>query len=131
MRSVQKGEIAQIKAELRALEKGFVPSRPIVPCRYDLIIDDGTTRWRTQVKYANGVASGTPNAVLCSLNYTDRNKVDHAYTEEQVDAFIIYVPRVESLLWLTAEKASGKMKLQIKVDGRPQANSLWYEDYLW
>ena len=131
MRSVEKGELAQLKAELRAVEKGFVVARPLTPTRYDLLIDDGLKIWRTQVKYANGVAPKTENAVIASLGYTDRNKIDHPYTTEQVDAFVIYVPKVESILWFDAESLCGRLKLQIKFAGRRQKNSIWYKDYIW
>ena len=49
------GMIAQNKAELRAIEKGYLVSKPITECaRYDMIIDDGVRRERVQVKYAGG-----------------------------------------------------------------------------
>ncbi len=131
MKSVEKGELAQLKAELRAVEKGYVVARPLTPTRYDLLIDDGNKIWRIQVKYANGIAVHTNNAVTASLGYVDRAKVNHAYKIEEVDAFIIYVPKVESLLWFPAEKICGKLKLQIKISGKIQKNSIWYEDYLW
>lgn len=35
-----KGQLALTKAELRALELGMIPSRPIFDTRYDLILDD-------------------------------------------------------------------------------------------
>lgn len=57
-----KGQLAIIKAELRALELGYVPSKPIFNSRYDLVIDDYTSLKRVQVKYANNPR--TPMAQL-------------------------------------------------------------------
>src|SRR5438132_1694866 len=48
------GEIAVAKVVLRAMEKGWTPCKPLVECRYDLILDDGLKPYRVQVKYAGG-----------------------------------------------------------------------------
>ena len=131
MNTQQKGELAQLRAELRALEKGFVAARPQVVTRYDLLIDDGSKIWRVQVKYADGKAANTDNAVLASLSAVDRHNNTTLYTIKEVDAFVIYVPKVDEVLWLPADIGCGKTKLQIKTGGRRQTNSLWYEDYIW
>jgi hypothetical protein len=47
------GALAIAKVEVRAIEKGVRLFKPIVECRCDLIVDDGKTLARTQVKYAN------------------------------------------------------------------------------
>ena len=45
----KKGIIAQLKAELRANELGFIVSKPTTEnCRYDMIIDDGKKLNRIQ-----------------------------------------------------------------------------------
>lgn len=131
MNTAQKGEIAQLHAELRAVELGHIVSRPLTVSRYDLLIDNGSKIFRVQVKYADGKASGTDNAVLASLTYTDRSKQSNYYSEEDVDAFVIYVPRVDEVLWFPAHLACGKGKLQIKVSGKVQSNSIWYKDWIW
>src|SRR5438309_2267143 len=48
------GEFAVAKVFLRAIEKGWTVSRPMMECRYDLILDDGLRLYRVQVKYAGG-----------------------------------------------------------------------------
>ena len=50
----QKGEIAQLKVQLRAAEKGVTLSKPLIDSRYDFIRDDGRKQERAQVKYASG-----------------------------------------------------------------------------
>lgn len=131
MRSVEKGELAQLKAELRAVELGYVVARPLTPTRYDLLVDFGSHIDRVQVKYANGVSSKTPNSVIASLNYTDRSKTEHTYSESDVDAFVIYVPRVNEVLFIPGNMGCGKSKLQIRVAGGRRSNGIWWEDYIW
>ena len=54
MNSANKSEIAVLKLELRANQKGYFVSLPKnQSSRYDLIIDDGKKLYRTQVKYLN------------------------------------------------------------------------------
>lgn len=131
MKSTIKGDLAQLKVETAALEKGYVISRPATACRYDLIVDDGQKLWRVQVKYANGKSSNTKNSVVASLNYTDRNRKEHCYTADQIDAMAIYVPQVDKVLWLSADKVCGKSKFQIKINGRKGRLSNWYENFIW
>jgi hypothetical protein len=131
MESHRKGELAQAKVELVALEKGYIVSRPAFVARYDLVIDDGEKLSRVQIKYGGGSAAHTDNSVVVSLNYTDRKGIDNAYKSSDVDALAVYVPRVDKVLWFTPEQFCGRMKLQIKVEGAKRLNSLWYEDYIW
>jgi hypothetical protein len=64
-----KGQLATTKAQLRALELGYIPSIPNMDCRYDIIIDDGKKLWRVQVKYANRVPANSQGAVIVKLAY--------------------------------------------------------------
>lgn len=130
MKSFEKGEYAQLKVELRAIEKNMVASKPLVPSRYDLILDDSSRLWRVQVKYADG-KTNSENSVRMSLNYTDRAGKEHAYSTSQVDAVIAYIPRIDKLLWLTADEIDGKMKIEFRVAGGRRATGNWFEDYLW
>ena len=52
MTTNEKGEIAVLKARLRAIEKSILWSTAQEGCRYDAVIDDGITLKRVQVKYA-------------------------------------------------------------------------------
>jgi len=131
MESNRKGDLAQARVELKALEKGYIASRPAVVARYDLVVDDNDRLWRVQVKYADAKPSNTQTAVYASLKYTDRAGKGHSYTSKEVDAFAIYVPKVDEVLWFTSEQACGKLKLSIKIGGKRQKNSNWYEDYIW
>jgi hypothetical protein len=50
--SNSKGHLAVCKAELRAIELGFIPSRPVYDARYDLILDD-TKSLKKGILFAN------------------------------------------------------------------------------
>ena len=131
MNDTKKGDYAQLKVETIALEKGYVVSRPSVSTKYDVIIDDGNRLWRVQIKYADGKASHTDNAVIASLNYTDRSKIEHTYKDSDIDALAVYVPKIDKVLWFLSNQICGKSKLQIKIAGNKNTNSIWYEDYIW
>jgi hypothetical protein len=50
--TAQKGELALLHVLQRAVENGWIVSRPTRDCRYDLVLDDGDRLYRAQVKYA-------------------------------------------------------------------------------
>lgn len=63
-----KGAIAFSKAEIRALSKGYIVSKPSTDCcRYDMIIDDGVDLIRIQVKYAGGKNSNSTGNTVVNL----------------------------------------------------------------
>lgn len=50
--SRQTGAISELLVAYRFLEAGRIPSWPLVPCSYDLVVDGGNARYRVQVKHA-------------------------------------------------------------------------------
>jgi len=50
--TAQKGEIAMLRVLQRAVERGWLATRPTRDYRYDLVLDDGERVYRVQVKYA-------------------------------------------------------------------------------
>ena len=84
-----KGQLAVSKTELRALELGYLPSRPLFDTRYDLIIDDHKSLIRAQIKYADGKSSNSSGAVVVKLEYTDRKNLNHTYEDSEVDVLIV------------------------------------------
>ena len=60
-----KGGIAQAKTEIRAMEKGYIVSKPITEgTRYDIVIDNGVKLSRIQIKYAGNKQSFCKGSVL-------------------------------------------------------------------
>lgn len=71
-----KGQIAVNKTELRAIELGYIPSKPIYNVRYDLVLDDGKKLTRIQIKYADGVPSHSTGAIVVKLGHENRKKIN-------------------------------------------------------
>jgi len=129
-----KGQIALTKAELRALELGYVPSRPIFDARYDLILDNQGKLTRIQVKYANGNPSYSEGAVIAKLEYENRTKTVFTYKKHEVDGLIVYIPKIERLCYFPNKLFVGKKKLQIRLN-KPKNNQkkgiILAKDYFW
>ena len=130
-----KGQLAVSKAETRAIELGFFPSRPLMDCRYDMIVDDGKRLWRVQVKYANGVPANSVGAVIVKLAYETRHR-KHIYTyhENEVDALIVYIPKIDKLCWFPCEAFIGKHVLCVRIDPplNGQKSKIYLaSDYFW
>ena len=132
--SNMKGQLAVSKAELRAVELGYVPSRPLFDSRYDMIIDDRKKLQRVQVKYANGKPSNTEGAVVVKLEYNDRTNHSYTYNITEVDALVVYIPRIDKLCWLPPRVYAGKKRLSIRIE--PPKNGqrvglVLASDYFW
>lgn len=110
-----KGQLAVSKAELRAFELGYIPSRPLYDTKYDLILDNGKRLTRVQVKYADGKPTNTTGAVVVKLEYEDRNKKSHTYQSNEVDVLIVYIPKIDKLCYLPKKVFLNKRKLSIRI----------------
>lgn len=129
-----KGQLAVSKAEIRAFEKGFLPSRPLYDARYDLIIDKEGKLERIQVKYANGKPTNTDGAVVVKLEYVDRIRNSYTYRNEEVDALIVYIPRLDRLCYLPKKVFLGKKKISLRVSppkNRQKVGIIAAADYYW
>lgn len=131
-----RGEYAVARVVTRAMEKGMVPSRPMVECRYDLILDDGKPH-RVQVKYAGGKppkqASGVVPVGLKKWRTDGRSPIWY-YTTDEVDAILVYVRKIDRILWFGPDVFAGRSMLQIRVE--PTLNGqhkgcLMANDYVW
>ncbi len=129
-----KGQLAVSKAEIRAFELGYIPSRPLYDARYDLIIDNFKTLQRIQVKYANGAPKNSAGVVVVKLEYEDRQKKAHTYQKDEVDALVVYIPRIEKLCYFPPEVFLGKRKLSIRFQ-KAKTNHvkriIHAKDYFW
>ena len=114
MTTNDKSAIAEQKAILRALEKGFIVSRPVSPCRYDLVIDDGERLLKVQVKYGDGVA-GSEGTIKANLGTVCHGKAN-LYKEGQVDLLLIYIPKVDKIIALTPDKFCGRPSIIIRYE---------------
>jgi hypothetical protein len=131
------GEYSVAKVWMRCLEKRFGCSRPLLECRYDLILDDGIKLYRTQVKYA-GAASPkrSPGVVQVGLQKwrNDGRAVIPYYTAAEIDLLLVYVRRIDRLLWFGPEVFDGRSALFIRVEparNNQKKGCLMAADYLW
>lgn len=131
-----KGGIAQAKAEIRALEKGFLVSKPIVEgSRYDMIIDDGEKLHRVQIKYGGTLQKKATGSITVDFRKTSNNgKIKEGYTSKEVDAIIIYIPYIDEICWFPIELLDGKKSLTIRYEkskNNQSKNVFLVEDYIW
>ncbi len=129
-----KGQFAVSKAELRALELGYIPSRPSLDTRYDLILDNYKQLMRIQVKYADGKPSASTGAVIVKLAYENRRKKVSTYKKNEIDGLLVYIPKTDRICLLPPEIFVGKRNLCIRIS-KPKNNQLkgilFAEDYYW
>lgn len=127
-----KGETAVLKVQLKAIEKDIIVSKPAVEARYDLIFDDNGELYRVQVKYCGRIIGG---AVQIDLNNQTRNNSNRrAYTREETDFILAYVPEKEVILKLPAELFDGKpyINLRFEPSKNGQVKGIHYaKDYIW
>jgi hypothetical protein len=130
-----KGQLAVSKAETHAIELGLVPCRPLMDCRYDMIVDDGKKLWRVQVKYANGASTNSVGVVTANLAYeTRQRKVVYTYNDSEVDALIVYIPKIDRLCWLPCCVFIGKKELSIRLEAplnQQRSGIVYAKNYFW
>ena len=130
----RKGEIAQLKVELRAIEKGIVPCRPLVESRFDLILV-GEKVEKVQVKYASYTHHATKNSISVDLRKQCRNNgKPKKYTKDEVDVVMVYLPEQDCICRLEANMFHGKSSVNIRL--KPAKNGqtkgvLLLEDLVW
>jgi hypothetical protein len=129
----QKGDIAELKVQLRCIEKGFTISKPLVSARYDLIIDDGKKLWRTQIKYDGDKDKRVGGTVTIRLRQCYEKKT-LLYTANDVDLILAYLPEQEKIVRLFPEHFSGKNGFTIRFE-KPKRNLNtpynWIDDFVW
>ncbi len=129
-----KGQLALSKTELRALELGYIPSKPIFDTRYDLILDDSKSLKRIQVKYADGKMSNSNGSVRVKLEYKDRKRNIYTYQKEEVDGLIVYLPKIDKLCFFPPKVFVGKKYLCIRVKrsiNNQEKGILFANKYYW
>lgn len=131
-----KGEVARMAVMSRALEKGWVPSIPLVEqARYDVILDDGRQRHRVQIKYTDTHHANAENSYYVNLRRHNRGTVRYRmYTAAEVDAVIVYVAAHKTLCWFPPCVFDNTQGLLIRT--KPAKNGqrkgcLFAEDFIW
>lgn len=119
-----RGELASLKVQTRAIEKGYVVSKPLVSCRYDLVIDDRTKLLRAQVKYAGGQPwRGRTDVIALHLRKwrnQGRSRIP-SYLNSEIDLLPVYVPTLDQVLAFGPEIFHERQDLQIRL--KPARNN--------
>jgi len=124
-----------MKVGIRALQVGAIVSKPIFEgARYDYIIERDGKLYRVQVKYADGKNKTADGVVIVNLRKQIKKNKNHPYNESEVDALVVYMPKIDKVCWFGPEVFSGKQGLSIRI--APAKNGqikgcLAAEDYLW
>jgi hypothetical protein len=101
------GAVAEKVVMTRLLQAGYEVSEPVVPCRYDLVVDMEDGLARTQVK--RGFEDSRDDTLRVNMmgsvhrGATRYESVE--YGPEDVDAFAIYDPVNDRVYWLWFEEA--------------------------
>ena len=131
------GEYAVAKVLLRAIEKRIDVFRPVIECRYDLVLDDRLKLYRTQVKYAGGASPKQCQGIVpvgLSKWRNDGRAAIPCYTAAEIDLLLVYVRKIDKILWFGPEVFDGRSKLFIRIT--PTRNNqtkgcLMASDYIW
>jgi hypothetical protein len=130
----QKGEIAQLKVMLRAMEKNVVLSKPLVDSRYDFILDNGQKLERVQVKYASGKMPHSRGSIRVDLKSWEGRKLRRRYSADEVDALLVYIPQIDKVLrfepYLFCERATLTVRIEPAKNGQKKG-ILIAEDFIW
>ena len=130
----QKGEIAQLKVQLRAAEKGVTLSKPLIDSRYDFILDDGQKLERVQVKYASGKAQNSQGSIKVNLKSWEGRKLRRRYCANEVDALLVYIPQIDKVLRFEAgffcARESFIVRIQPAKNGQTKG-TLSATDFVW
>lgn len=132
-----KGEYALLKVKQLALERNICLSAPTMAnCRYDLVVDCGERLVRAQVKYADAKCSQASGVVFLNLKKITRGSKSgkQFYTAQEVDVLLVYLPKIDRIIWLEAEHFHRKTSVTIRY--QPTKNNqakgcLMAENHFW
>lgn len=114
MQNWQKGEIAELKVVLRAVEKGMIVCKPVIPStRYDLILDDGSKLIKAQIKWAGCDRRDAQGSVIIDLRKLGVSREYRHYSINDFDLLLVYVPPIDKICAFGPEVYLGKMSLRI------------------
>jgi hypothetical protein len=131
------GEFAIAKVALRCIETGVTVHRPLLECRYDLVLDDGGKLYRTQVKYTNRSSPKQCRGVVPVSLRKWRNggrSVTPCYKATEIDLLLVYVVKLDKILWFGPEVFDGKQALHIRIEptrNNQRKGCLLAADYVW
>jgi hypothetical protein len=130
----QKGEIAQIKVLLRAVEKGVVLSKPLIESRYNFILDDGQKLERVQVKYASGKLTNSQGSIRINLKSWEGRRMRRRYSASEVDVLLVYIPQIDEVSRFEANFFCEREGFTVRIDPAKNGQArgiLNAKDFVW
>ena len=110
MNSKSKGNIGEIKVASEFIKWGCIVSFPFGDnARYDLIIDDGDSLKRVQVKYADSKENGSWKCICVSSTNHTTNKNLHGY-QNDVDIMAFYIAELDECIMFNISEIKDKNK---------------------
>ena len=85
-------------------------------------------------KYGNGVSAYASGAVTVCLRKEIRKDRNHPYFADEIDALLVYVPKIDRVCWFGPEVFNGKGALSIRIapcKNKQVKGCLLAENYLW
>jgi hypothetical protein len=125
LRSISKGEIAQLRCQLEAAKKGFISSIPTIEVGYDLLIDDGKDIIRAQIKYCNRKHS----VGSLELSLVSKASERKYYSKKDIDIILVYLPIKDTILMFKPEKFHKRGQIQINLENKNSKH--FYENFIW
>lgn len=109
----QKGNIAETKVIFEASKLGYLVSKPIVDCPYDIVLDDTQSKrlLRVQVKHVS------PKNGVLSINFyrEQRDKSHAAYNAGNIDMLALYDAVTEEVYFVPVSEIDGKTSITLRL----------------
>jgi hypothetical protein len=124
-----KGELCENIAIVHLMKMGFVVSKTINKCRYDLLVDVDGRILKMQVKKATIKENYIE---FRTASVSTKNKIRKQYTNKEIDYFIIVDSDNDIVYIMHVDDCSqGNQRLRtIKAKNNQEKNILFAEDFL-
>jgi hypothetical protein len=131
-----KGQLAVIKLQERALEKGWTVCFPTVESRFDVVaVDLDGKCHKVQVKYVDSNPTNSEGAVALDLRKQTRNNGQtKLYSKDEIDAVVAFIQKTKQLIWVGPEVFHMKASVTFRY-AKPKNNQLvgvrMISDFVW
>jgi hypothetical protein len=123
-----KAEIAMLKVQMRAIEKGMVVSKPTAEgTRYDLILDDHGQLFRVQVKYSSVLATHSSGSIQIRLVKNDGKGCARPYADTEIDLLAVYLPSIDKICAIPISVCRGMTGITLRISDSKngQKKKIW------
>lgn len=111
--NIQKGSIAEGLFLAKCLELGWNVCLPITPTQFDMVLYDGSTFKRVQVKSASKVDTGSRGQRIKCMLVTGRHKGRRAYQIEDTDFIVLWASPTRDWYVFPIDVVAGKMSINL------------------